>query len=58
MIHDGAPVDAKRAMTAGPGTRPRGRPQEMTPAALLEKIRALAGREDGLFRVHRTHGAV
>jgi hypothetical protein len=30
----------------------------MTPAALLEKIRTLAGREDGLFRVHRTHGAV
>ena len=49
MAHDGPPVAAKR---------PRGRPPQMTQAALLERIRALAEREGGLFRVHRTHGGV
>jgi hypothetical protein len=57
MMHDGSPEPAKRALSARSG-RPRGRPSEMSPATLLEKIRALAGREDGLFRVHLTHGAV
>jgi len=57
-MHDGVPGEAKREMTAAGPARPRGRPPEMTPAALLEKIRALAVREDGLFRIHRTHGAI
>jgi hypothetical protein len=42
-----------------PGTaRRRGRPAEMTPSALLERIQRLALRREGLFRVHRTHGAL
>jgi hypothetical protein len=33
----------------------RGRPIEMQPAMLLERIQKLASRRDGLFRIHRTH---
>jgi hypothetical protein len=36
----------------------RGRPLEMAPEIVLERIRNLAQREEGLFRVHRTHGAL
>ena len=57
MMHDGVPGETQREMSAA-GPRPRGRPPEMTPAALLERIRTLAVREDGLFRIHRTHGAI
>ena len=35
--------------------RRRGRPIEMSPEDLLERIRALASRKEGLFRVHHTH---
>lgn len=33
----------------------RGRPSLMSSAAVLEKIGQLAGRREGLFRVHHTH---
>jgi hypothetical protein len=33
----------------------RGRPAEMSDEAVLNRIRALARRDAGLFRVHRTH---
>ncbi len=36
----------------------RGRPVEMAPLRVLERIRQLAGRPAGLFRVHRTHSAL
>jgi hypothetical protein len=38
--------------------RGRGRPLQMTRQVVVEKIRQLADREDGLFRVHLTHGKV
>lgn len=34
---------------------PRGRPPEMPPAVVLERIQKLAERREGLFRIHRTH---
>jgi len=36
----------------------RGRPIEMAPPRVLERIRQLASRVDGLFRIHRTHSAL
>jgi hypothetical protein len=39
----------------GAPARRRGRPLEMAPAVLLERIQRLAQRAEGLFRVHRTH---
>lgn len=42
---------------AAPG-RGRGRPLQMSRAAVLEKIRLLAGREEGLFRVHLAHSGL
>jgi len=36
--------------------RRRGRPSLMPPFVLLERIRRLSERRQGLFRVHRTHG--
>jgi hypothetical protein len=36
----------------------RGRPIEMAPPRVLERIRQLASRADGLFRIHRTHSAL
>jgi hypothetical protein len=42
--------------TAPPrSARRRGRPVEMPPATLLERIQKLAARREGLFRIHRTH---
>ncbi|HYM81116.1 MAG TPA: hypothetical protein VEY91_06860 [Candidatus Limnocylindria bacterium] len=38
--------------------RRRGRPLEMSTAQVLERILQLAGRNDGLFRVHRTHSSL
>jgi hypothetical protein len=35
-----------------------GRPLEMPRPMVLETIRRLALRDEGLFRVHRTHGAL
>ena len=61
---------ATRSMDPGRATRPsavaeaasltqrRGRPVEMAPLRVLERIRQLAGRSAGLFRVHRTHSAL
>jgi hypothetical protein len=46
-----------RVIAAVPVHR-RGRPSLLPPFVLLERIRALAGRDQGLFRVHRTHGAL
>lgn len=37
------------------GSRPRGRPAVMSSGVLLEKIRQLAGRDEGLYRIHHTH---
>ena len=36
----------------------RGRPVEMEPTRVLERIRQLAERGHGLFRIHRTHSAL
>jgi hypothetical protein len=36
--------------------RRRGRPSLMPPLAVLERIRRLSARRQGLFRVHHTHG--
>jgi len=41
-----------------PASRRRGRPLEMDSATVLEAIRRLSRRRDGLFRIHRTHGAL
>lgn len=51
--------DRQAAMPA-PLTRqsPRGRPSLMNPPAVLEKIRQLASREHGLFRIHHTHSGL
>jgi hypothetical protein len=38
--------------------RRRGRPVEMAPETVLERIRGLSERREGLFRVHRTHPAL
>lgn len=38
--------------------RRRGRPLQMTPEIVLELIRQLARREEGLFRVHRSHSGL
>jgi hypothetical protein len=38
--------------------RRRGRPIEMAPETVLERIQLLATRDEGLFRVHRTHPAL
>jgi len=38
--------------------RRRGRPIEMAPETVLARIQGLAARDDGLFRVHRTHPAL
>lgn len=38
-----------------PPSRRRGRPLLMSREAVLERIRALAGRPEGLFRMHRAH---
>jgi hypothetical protein len=49
------------AAASGPGRRPsrrRGRPIEMAPETVLERVRALAARREGLFRVHHTHPAL
>ena len=42
------------AETASPMSRKRGRPTLMTREQLLESIRGVSSRPDGLFRVHRT----
>lgn len=43
---------------AAPVRRPPGRPALMTREAVLERIRALSERPDGLFRVHLRHPAL
>lgn len=46
---------ASVAGVAARARRPRGRPPQLTRGQVLEQIRALATRADGLFRVHRGH---
>jgi hypothetical protein len=41
-----------------PKARRRGRPIEMPPETVLERIQQLAAREEGLFRIHLSHGAL
>lgn len=41
----------------GPARSRRGRPSLMSPSALLERIRQLAG-DEGLYRIHRRHGSL
>jgi len=54
--------EGRAAATAGgpPGAsaprRKPGRPRLMSSEALLDRIRELAARGDGLFRIHRTDG--
>ena len=36
--------------------RRRGRPPEVPPLVVLEHIRKLSNRREGLFRIHLTHG--
>jgi len=43
---------------AGSTPARRGRPLEMSAAAVLERIHQLASREAGLFRTHQTHSAL
>ena len=50
-------VDAPGASSSTTKRRP-GRPLEMPRPMVLETIRRLALRDEGLFRVHRTHGAL
>jgi len=47
------PVGAKESSGA-PHNR-RGRPLEMSSAALLERVKSLANRSPGLCRIHETH---
>ena len=56
-----APAEPQRRdLQAAPSTarRARGRPSLMSAAAVLERIRQLAGTGHGLFRVHRSHGGL
>ena len=39
-------------------SRRRGRPSLMSRDALVDRISALARRQEGLFRIHRTHGSL
>lgn len=54
-------VSPRAATPASPepgAPRRRGRPSLMSPLALLERIRQLATRTEGLFRIHRTHSGL
>ena len=55
----GRPVvpQGAREVSIAPARR-RGRPIEMAPEDVLARIRTLAGREEGLFRVHVSHPAL
>jgi hypothetical protein len=48
-------VSDKTPAVVGAAPRKRGRPLEMMPAEVLERIRRLAGAGDGLYRIHHTH---
>ena len=54
--------EARRPLApASPGATAqarRGRPLEMPPATVLERIRRLSERSEGLFRVHHTHSSL
>jgi hypothetical protein len=57
MLESSAPEDER---TPPRGIEPaiprrRGRPLLMTGDAVLDRIRSLASRQEGLFRIHRTH---
>ena len=49
------PLSPRAAPRVADGARRRGRPVEMPPETVLERIRSLAVRREGLFRVHHTH---
>jgi len=52
-------IDASLSAVRQPiASRRRGRPVKMTRGEILEKIRQLARRKDGLFRVHRTQAGL
>ena len=51
-------ASASPAAPPGAGARRRGRPMEMAPEEVLERIRAVARRRPGLFRVHRERAAL
>jgi hypothetical protein len=52
------PGDATALPAGVPARRGRGRPLLMSRDAVLEKIRQLARRDEGIFRVHLTHGGL
>jgi hypothetical protein len=56
--HAGLLLAEPRSAEVRPGapgrSRRRGRPLDMPPEAVLERIRQLASREAGLFRIHLT----
>jgi hypothetical protein len=47
-----------RGATAAPVPRRRGRPPLMSRQAVLDRIRTIAARGDGLVRIHHTHGSL
>ncbi len=51
--------DPRAASRVGAASRRApGRPALMTPEAVLQRIRDLARRDDGLFRIHERHSAL
>lgn len=54
MTSNGATSTMSGSPSPGGGRRKRGRPAMMTHDQLVESIRALAARPDGLYRVHLT----
>lgn len=50
---DAVPGRTPSALEGAP--RKRGRPLEMTPAEVLDRIRRLSASGDGLYRIHHTH---
>ena len=54
----GAPRAKEPAAPSSPTGRRRGRPMEMAPEEVLDRIRGLARHRPGLFRVHRERAAL
>lgn len=50
---DADPVQTPRLLEGA--RRKRGRPLEMTPTQVLDRIRRLSAGGDGLYRIHHTH---
>lgn len=51
----GARFEAAESAASAPPRRRRGRPELMSRPQVLERIRELAARNGGLFRVHQTN---